>query len=167
MSNYIAPVKDMLFVLNELAGLDRVAVVPADQVEHAVGHEQLELGDERHAEAPRLAPGGLGRDHDLADQRARQAGRLEREGQHVGAPAHAPVHAIQAPDRVVVHDEHLDVAGRPANGRERPPGGPRQPRGGHRHAALTVHDRRGHQAPSATTPSAGAPPSRPRASQAS
>ncbi len=28
MSNYIAPVKDMLFVLNELAGLDRVAQLP-------------------------------------------------------------------------------------------------------------------------------------------
>jgi hypothetical protein len=126
------------------AGLEGIAVVVADQVEHPVDDQQVQLGRERNANAMGLAPGCLGRDHDLANERDRDPRRLERERQHIGAPDDAPVAAVETRDGRVVHHQHVDGAGRPAQRPEGTFGGPGEPPRRDGDLALAIGDRRWH-----------------------
>ena len=136
--------EDAALALVHQGGLDRVAVVVADQVEHTVGDEQIQLGRERNLEAARLARGRLRRDHDLPDEW--DARRLERERQHIGPPGDAPVPRVETPNFGVVDDEHVHVARRATGGREGAARRPHEPRRRDRHCALAIRDRDGHHA---------------------
>ena len=95
--------------------LDRIAIVVADQVQHAMSHQQIELGRQRQCEPARLTPRGLGGDHDLADEPTRSR-RLERKRQNVGSTVDATVHAVEMLDRRIIHDEDVDVRAAPRHG---------------------------------------------------
>jgi hypothetical protein len=92
----------------------------------------------------RLSPSGLGRDHDLADERGRDPRRLERERQHVRTPDDASVTAVETRDGRVVHDEHIDIARRPAERCEGALRGPGKSRRRQTDLALAIRDRRRH-----------------------
>jgi hypothetical protein len=136
--------EDLALALVHQARLDRIAVVVADQMEHAVSDEQVELGREGHVDLARLTPGRLGRDHDLPDEWARP-GCLEWEGQDIRAPVDAAVQPVETLDRRIVHDEHVDVSRRAAHGGQSATGGPGEPRRRHRHAVLAIGDCCWHQ----------------------
>ena len=134
------------------AGLDGIAVVVTDQMEHPVGDQQIQLDRERYAEAMRLSPGSLGRDHDLTDERSRDPGRLEREREHVRTPDDAPVTAVETRDGRVAHDEHIDVARRPAERGECALRGPGESRRRQGDLALAIRDHRRHHGPAGGDP---------------
>src|SRR5207245_7290333 len=74
----------------------RALVVVAEEVEEPVDQEPVRLASERLAALRRLAPGGIDRDHDVAEEPVGRPTRALalREGEHVGravAPAPAPV----------------------------------------------------------------------------
>src|SRR5439155_4578538 len=74
----------------------RALVVVAEEVEEPVDQEPVRLASERLAALRRLAPGGIDRDHDVAEEPVRRPTRALalREGEHVGravAAAPAPV----------------------------------------------------------------------------
>jgi hypothetical protein len=138
--------EDLALAAVHEGGLDRIAVVVADQVEHAVGDEQVQLGRQRNVEAAGLARGRLGRDHDLPHERERGIRRLERERQHIGPPGDASVASVETPDLRVVDDEHVHVTRRATDRREGAARRPREPRRRDRHRALAIRDRDGHHA---------------------
>jgi len=108
--------------------LDGIAIIVADQMQHTVRDEQVQLDRERYLESVRLTPRGLALDDDLTDEGTRQVRRREWERQHVRAPTDAAVPAVEPSDRRVVDDDHVDVACRAPESGEGPLGGPREPR---------------------------------------
>jgi hypothetical protein len=137
--------------------LDRIAVVVADEMQRAVGGEEIELERQGHTQATRLPRRRVGAEDQLADERP-GAGRLERKGQHVGPPADAAMDGVELADLGVAHDGRLDEAARPADRRQRPVDGAAQPRGRDRHAALALLDDSRHQADPARAPSSRSAP---------
>ena len=125
--------------------LDRIAIIVADQMQHTVRDEQVELDRERYLESVRLTPRGLPRDDDLADEGTRQVRRREWERQDVRAPADTAVSVVEPSDRRIVDDDHVDVACRAAKRGEGPLGGPREPRRRHGDPTLAIHDCCSHQ----------------------
>ena len=134
-------------------GLHGIAVVPAHEVQRTVRREQLELEGERHAKPARLSRGGLGGDHELPDEPARLAGGLERQREHVGAPADAAPVRVQRAHLRVVHHRHLHHPGRPPHRRQGAVHGAGETQARHGNAALALLDRRGHQDGSERAPS--------------
>src|SRR5947207_1590629 len=129
-----------------------VPVVVADEVEHAVGDEQVELERQRHAEPARLAAGGVRRDHDLAHEGTRPVGDFQRKRQDVGAPPNATPGRVQPAYRIIAENEDLDVAARPSHRRQGRARGPHQTRRPDGDAPLAIRDRPRPQAPSAAFP---------------
>lgn len=107
-------------------GFDGVAVVIADEVKNAVGHEQLQLQVERDAEAARLALRGVERDHDLTDERGRRCADFQGEGEDVRPPSNPTEGAIELADFRVADQGDFDGPRLATDSPERPLGGPHQ-----------------------------------------
>lgn len=103
--------------------LDRVAVIVAHQMEHAVRDEQSELESERDADPAGLPACGVDRDHDLAYQPPGGVGDLQGKRQHIRSAADAAEGAVEAPDLLVVHEGDVSTASASTDRPQREPGG--------------------------------------------
>ncbi len=97
------------------SGLERLPIIIPDQVEHPVGHEQVQLERDRYPQARRLAPGGLGGDDDFAED-----GRVERERQDIRPAAYPAEAGVQPPDLGVVDEGEVALLPETADGRQCP-----------------------------------------------
>ena len=107
--------QDLAFAFVHEAGLERLSIIVPDQMEHAMGDEQVQLERDRDAQARCLAPGGLGGDDHLAQQR-----RIERECEHVGSSVHAAKLRVEPPDLRVVDEREMQLLAGASERRERP-----------------------------------------------
>jgi hypothetical protein len=99
-------------------------VVVAEQVQRTMDEQLRQLFGQRVTPGLRLAPGGLGRNHDIPSNLRVEAGAralAHGKGEDIGGPIDTAIAGIQPPHPHVSDDEYTQVTALTVEGREQPP----------------------------------------------